>query len=135
MKTFTQIFLSSAIALASVTPALAYDDQCQKITREQANAFTARVRHGDMVGTLCEPCGEAPDGAGRIPMAEVYDISVADNGDYVEIYLNDEVIDLAYTYIVVAQTAKHWRLKNAAQLIGCPSSGVTDRLTVLKTWH
>jgi hypothetical protein len=135
MKTLTKIFLFSAIALASVTPALAFADQCQAITREQANAFVALVRNGDMVGSLCEPCGEAPDGADRIPMAEVYDISVEDNGEYAEIFLNDESIDLAYTYIVAAQTGTHWKLKNAAKLVGCPCTGVSDTLTVLKTWH
>ncbi len=135
MKTFTKTILSCVLALSSATPALVFADQCQVVTKEQAHAFAARVHRGDMVGSLCEPCGEAPDGAGRIPMAEVYDISIEDKGKYAEIYLNDEGIDLAYTYVVIGQTANHWTLKNAARLVGCPSTDVSDTLTVLRTWH
>jgi hypothetical protein len=130
MKPLTKIYLFSVMALAMTQSTLALADQCQIVTRQQADAFVSNIRQGDLIGSLCEPCGETPDEAGGIPLITVNKIMVSGEGEDSEVYINDEGIDLAYTYIITAETSTSRTLMNAAKLVGCPCEDVSENLTI-----
>ena len=94
------------------------------------------VHVGDPIGSLCELCGEQPHEQGGPTFNTVSSLEVkawdAGRGDDYEVYVNGKSIDLAYTYIITAETEDHQIATNAAKIVGCATSGVTDTFTLPK---
>lgn len=123
---------------------MAVADQCAVIDRAQAEAFTKMVNIGDQVGFLCEPCGETTTEIGSVPQTEVQSISVqpfslprpsnpddyidASERDFVTVAINDQTVDLAYTYINTTRHDWYSVSINAAFLVGCHAEGVTPQI-------
>lgn len=124
--------LLSGIALVIGQPSVVFADQCQLITQEQAVRFLSKVKVGDMLGLLCEPCDQRPDEYGRIPLVKVASMEVKIDGSYAEVYVNHESIDLAYTYVVTDESEYSMTVSNAAKLVDCYCEDVTVSFNIPK---
>ncbi|MCB1770831.1 MAG: hypothetical protein KDJ31_14220 [Candidatus Competibacteraceae bacterium] len=85
------------------------------------------VHVGDPIGSLCELCGEQPHEQGGPTFNTVSSLEVkawdAGRGDDYEVYVNGKSIDLAYTYIITAETedrqiARHWAQTTVSHFSG-----------------
>jgi|GEM_PF-4994859 hypothetical protein len=91
-------FLSTSAAMA---------DQCQVVSREQAQAAVSALQHSMRTHELCQPCGETK--AKEIDYAFLQLQRVGNTG--YQVLVDDQAIDLAYTYV---------HGKNLAVKVGCP---------------
>ena len=110
-----KLFVACALTLSS----LAFADQCQIVSAEQAARAQLLLRPGAEVLALCEPCGEA---IARSRVSVVRNTNQVDYEGDKEIKINNKVVDLAYTFIKVAPN----RFVNIAKVIGCPAEDVSD---------
>lgn len=109
----------------------AHADQCAYIDKDEVNKALTFLKIGTEYVEFCEPCGDKSLYFQRKDLSVVDTISVAKVDDEQwEITINDDDIDLAYTYIKQSDN-KFW---NLSKLANCESDDVTkvfssDKLT------
>lgn len=119
------------VVLLGVTANTAFADQCEWVTKEQADRAAALFRAGPAtVLEYCEPCGDAPPtktspkpisiGADGRRAVEVRPV---DDG-YFSLFINGATFDLAYTFYL--RGLNDWN--NVAKAVGCEATGVSDSL-------
>lgn len=121
------------LLLSVMFSAGAVADQCQVVEVEQAEAFVKMVKRGDMLGSLCEPCGEAPTELGGPTFAEIQRIAIrpwSDQPGMAEVLINGQPIDLAYTFVKTLESERYSVVVNAAYLVACEARGVTNRFVI-----
>ena len=93
-----------------------FADQCLVISRDQAAKAIFELFEAKSIQAFCEPCGDtAPSDSVTLKTISVTK-SVAND---VEVLLNGEAIDLAYTYVDGV---------NLASLSNCPTVGVSQEI-------
>ncbi len=111
-----RLALAVPFALAILSPAIARADQCAINDQAIVDKAVELLKHRPHMLELCEPCGEkAPTG----PYA-ITSVSAA-NG---KVMIEGNVVDLAYTYILVG---KH-TYQNLGILAGCKPQRVSTEL-------
>lgn len=98
----------------------AFADQCAYTTKQQAIAAVSRLEKGQTIYKLCEPCGD------KVPRAvKINSVSAGTVGyeNYWGVYVNEQNIDLAYTYIDT--TSNRDRKVNLSILARCPAQNVS----------
>jgi hypothetical protein len=121
MKTWT-LSLAAAGSLL-LTTQMARADQCAWNDATHAAKAEAILAKHPKVIAYCEPCGDKAPGDPVIAR----EVSVATpQGDYREVSINGQAVDLAYTFVQVSAT----KYKNLAKMVGCPASGVSSSLKV-----
>ena len=107
--------LFTLVTLFSVT---AMADQCQLITREEANRAVLLLQKNAVVTDFCEPCingGAKVSKTTVVKTATVKNVQMSPNSYLSEVTVNGKGIDLAYTFIQVAPN----KSVNLAKAIGC----------------
>jgi uncharacterized protein YecT (DUF1311 family) len=94
-------------------------DQAAWIPREAAERAARRIEAEPVIRKFCAPCGDAQWTAVSVRRVEVRNPS----GDYHEVAVNGEGLDLAYAYL---PEAGRWR--NLALAMGMEVSGVPEFL-------
>jgi len=105
----------------------AFADQCLYITKQQAIAAVSRLEKGQTIYKLCEPCAE------KIPQAvKINSVSASTVGyeNYWGVKVNEQNIDLAYTYINTSNNKE--RKVNLATLAQCPAQNVSSFILLSK---
>jgi hypothetical protein len=112
-----------ALLACSLGATSAHADQCAWVDGAvAARAARAITRHPSLVD-FCQPCGDEAPGAPR----QVTDATVRPvEGDFSEVVVDGQGIDLAYSYVRTAPD----RFDNLAELAGCPATGVASSLRV-----
>jgi hypothetical protein len=101
----------------------AHADQCQWLTKAQADKAQQILTSSSKFIEYCEPCGDhAPGVPLQIENANV----MVPAASYWELSLNGKPSDLAYVFVKTSDT----EYKNLAKLAGCPVTGVSASLTV-----
>lgn len=99
-------------------------DQCAYINESQATAALRFVKPGMVVRAYCEPCGEHVPAASRATTVTTAVVRPAGmQGEYAEVAINGEGIDLAYTFVPYEGD-----YVNLASLAECPAQGVSKKL-------
>ncbi len=112
-------FLTLALLLSSIS---AFADQCQALSSEQASRAALLIQSGSEIASLCQNCGEAIKNA---QYSTARSVSVVKSyGDFKELSIAGETVDLAYTYLKVAPK----KYVNVALVVGCPASGVSKMI-------
>lgn len=93
-------------------------DQCAWVEKDVAEKADALLKQQSTFLSYCEPCGEKKPTEIEVDSVSVQQPTGA--GDYYEVLINDENVDLAYTYIKQGE-AYH----NLAILTGCVASSVS----------
>lgn len=110
----------SAVVLAILAfSAHASADQCQLVDRAKAAKALRVLTRATTVQTFCAPCGDR-----AVVLVDVKKISMENRNTqgywesqgYWEVKINDQGIDLAYTYV---------NGTNLAMMVGCPAQGVS----------
>lgn len=113
MKMSTLVLgFAAATTLASIANA----DQCAYITRQQAEKAIKAVLDTTKLQTLCEPCGESKPQSLTIKSIGIKDVGYQ---GYWQLSVNDQGLDLAYTYV---------NGLNLAKVVGCTATGVSAAL-------
>ena len=119
------VFLGSCLLLLSVSSSPAGADQCGVLEREAGERLLELVEEGDLVAELCEPCGETAPSWLRVRRIELVDWEPSSaEKPWVEVELNGRGVDLAYTYLRIAET--RWR--NLAGLVECEATDVSPEI-------
>jgi hypothetical protein len=122
MKTWT-LSLAAAAGCLIISTQSARADQCA--WNEAAHAAKAEeilAKHPKVIA-YCEPCGDKAPGEPAVAR----DVTVTTpQGNYREVSINGQPVDLAYTFVQVSGTT----YKNLAKLVGCPASGVSPSLKI-----
>jgi hypothetical protein len=122
MKTWT-LSLAAAASSMLLSTQIARADQCAWNEAAHATKAEAILAKHPKVIAYCEPCGDKAPGEPAIAR----DVTVATpQGDYREVSINGQAVDLAYTFVQVSST----KYKNLAKMVGCPASGVSSSLKV-----
>jgi hypothetical protein len=122
MKTWT-LSLAAAASCLLISTQTARADQCAWNEAAHATKAEAILAKHPKVIAYCEPCGDKAPGEPVIAR----DVSVTTpQGDYREVSINGQAVDLAYTFVQVSGT----KYKNLAKMVGCPASGVSSSLKV-----
>lgn len=121
-KTYQGIYMKNLIFAAAVilSGSFSMADQCQMVSKDKAEKALIAITQTQSVQSLCELCGE------RIPLTVTVKSVGMRNSNYQnfwEVMINDNPIDLAYTYV---------NGLNLAKLTGCTTQGVTSSLEALK---
>jgi len=124
----------AAAALALVSTA-ARADQCQWVEDTVARKARLLLRRGLEVSIYCEPCGDKyPSRPFKVSQVQV---NTPDPGQpYTqEVSINGIEVDLAYTFLRRGKQGSGVPtpgapFENMAKLVGCPASGVSDKITV-----
>ena len=101
----------------------AYADQCSYVTKPQAIAAFNNLELGQTIYEFCELCGD------RTPQpVQVTSLAVSNTpgAGYWQVLVNNQNIDLAYTYI--PYNDKHQKV-NLALVANCPADGFTPLLS------
>lgn len=107
-----------------------FADQCAIITPDQATQALKYLKEGTTICEFCKPCGDTAPMQLVVQDAQVKEPEYSNNsGDNVEIAINNQSIDLAYTYVPNAKG----KYINLAFLSGCPTSGVSKYLPQAST--
>lgn len=103
------LLIAGLLSLSSVAMA----DQCQYVTKDQAQKALKIALETSKVESLCEPCGEA-----RPQKVDVKSIGIQDvnSQGYWGLMINNQNVDLAYTYV---------NGLNLAKLAGCEAQDVS----------
>ena len=117
LKPFKIIPLATIIILFSTQ--IAYADQCSYVDKEQALKAATFLKLNQLIYLFCEPCGET-----RPQPVTIQSISVGTVGyqNFWQLSINNQGIDLAYTYIPSTVEQKPI---NLAALAGCPAQDVS----------
>lgn len=131
------------LLLTSVFASAAFADQCVVVDEAQAKAITNIVKVGDMIGTLCEPCGEEPTELGGPSFEEVVSIGIEpfemtgivqsdddSEENFYQVVINGKPVDLAYTYITTTRSNYYTVTLNAAFYVGCYATDVTPQFVI-----
>lgn len=113
------LIVSSYILLLGL-PALA--DQCSYITKEQALISLSRLNVGQTLYLFCEPCGDKNPKSTVIKSLSTETVGYQ---DYWQVKVNQQGIDLAYTFV---ESGINNYLLNLAAIAGCPATGVSPIL-------
>lgn len=113
------VFLALFLAMGwmGTPPVLA--DQAAWISRDAAERAAGRIEAASTIRKFCAPCGDAEWIAVPVRRVEVRNPS----GDYHEVAVNGEGLDLAYTYL-----PEEGRWRNLAIAMGLNVSGVMEYL-------
>lgn len=105
---FTFVTLFSINAMA---------DQCQVVSRQEAERAALLIQKNSVVTDYCEPCLNGGEKVGKTSVVNKVKLEtvVLGNEIYTEIKINDQSVDLAYLFIQVAPN----RSVNVAKAIGC----------------
>lgn len=106
------VSLTSVLMLASQANA----DQCAYVTKTEAEKAVKAIIETQTIQSLCIPCGESKAETIELESVGFRKVSA---GQYHEVMINGQGIDLAYTYV---------NGLNLAKLVGCPASGVSAAL-------
>jgi hypothetical protein len=117
VTTVAGALLSGSLAL----PALA--DQCQLVGKSQALAALNYLSIGQTIYSFCEPCGDKTPKPIRINKIAV---SSGDDGKLWRVLVNNQNIDLAYTYIRYEPKYQ----VSLAVITKCPTQGVTPVINI-----
>lgn len=112
MKKF---FALTFIAVAFASNAMA--DQCQYITKAQAVKAAKLLASAKSIDHFCEPCNEARPT--HLQVLTQLGLRYTGSNEYWTVSVNNEDIDLAYTYV---------NSKNLAMLVKCDVHGVSETL-------
>ena len=118
MKKIFQSIFASMVLLLSMSNVMA--DQAAYITLEQSNQAVQLLEGSQQVRFFCAPCGEKES-----QLVEIFSIEAVHTGyeNYWEVEINNQGIDLAYTYYFVE--GEWW---NVARSLGIDVDGVPDYL-------
>lgn len=98
-------------------------DQCQWVTKAQADKAQQILTSSSKLVEYCEPCGDAAPGVPqRIESAN----AMVPAASYWELSINGKPADLAYVFVKTSDT----EYTNLAKLAGCPATGVSPSLTI-----
>src|SRR4051794_40274825 len=112
MKIFTLSLAATGFMLLASTAHTARADQCEWNEGAHATKAEAILAKHPKVIQYCEPCGDKAPGDPAIAR----EVSVATpSGDFREVSINGQPIDLAYTFVQVSST----QYKNLAKMVGC----------------
>ncbi|MDJ0511199.1 MAG: hypothetical protein QNJ64_18375 [Crocosphaera sp.] len=116
-KTLLKILFPTTIILFSTQ--IAYADQCSYIDKEEALKAATFLKLNQLIYLFCEPCGET-----RPQPVTIQSISVGTVGyqNFWQVSINDQGVDLAYTYVPSTIETKPI---NLAALAGCPARDVS----------
>jgi hypothetical protein len=117
IPTVAAVLLSGGLAM----PALA--DQCQLVGKSQALAALNYLSIGQTIYSFCELCGDKTPKPIRINKIAV---TSGDDGKLWRVLVNNENIDLAYTYIRYEPKYQ----VSLAVITKCPTQGVTPVLNI-----
>ncbi len=112
--------------LAIVTASASYADQCEVITKQQAQKAQKVLKEGTDFFTFCQPCNDT-----RIsPQAKVQTVTTEpfDQTKNVTMKVNGESVDLAYLYVRTSGP----KFQNVAKLVKCTATGVTSAIDPTK---
>ncbi|WP_107669069.1 hypothetical protein [Cyanothece sp. BG0011] len=118
MLKFFKILLLG-ITIISFSTQMAYADQCSYIDQEQGLKAASFLKLNQLIYLFCEPCGETTP-----QPVTIQSISVGTVGyqDYWQVSINNQGVDLAYTYVPSSVGEKPI---NLAALAGCPAEDVS----------
>jgi hypothetical protein len=111
----------------------AFADQCEWVTKDQAERAAALFRAGPASFLeYCEPCGEtAPTKNSPKPIAvdsngrRSVEVRAVDDG-YFSLFINGASVDLAYSFY--KRGLADW--KNVAKTVGCEATGVSSSVRI-----
>jgi hypothetical protein len=118
---------TGALVLCCVFAGHARADQCEWLDDKQVAIRAAQeLERAKRFVTLCEPCGDtAPSAVQIVVTATTRAVPSNHLGTFEEVVVNDQTIDLAYTYVDAGD-----RYVNLAKLVGCPAVSVSPSLTI-----
>ncbi|MDA8325612.1 MAG: hypothetical protein M0033_05270 [Nitrospiraceae bacterium] len=127
MNRVKTLFLISMLTFSFIPLSNSFADQCAYISQEQASKAMQYLQGGTTIYEFCQPCGDTSPS-----QLVVHDSQVKSTGtrmfnssnEYVEIAVNNQNIDLAYTYVPDGKG----KYINLAFLSGCPTTGVSKYL-------
>ena len=103
--------------LSLVLFSVAHADQCMYVDKATAERAFSILERANVVHGLCQPCGEVE--AVKMPFTSVTVKKVGNDKSYWGVFIDDQNIDLAYTYVDGV---------NLADLAQCPADGVDHKL-------
>ena len=111
--------ISLAITITLFSTQIAYGDQCSYVDKEQALKAASFLKLNQLIYLFCEPCGETTP-----QPVTIRSISVGTVGyqNFWQLSINNQGVDLAYTYIPSSLGEKPI---NLAALAGCPAQDVS----------
>jgi hypothetical protein len=135
------------VAVVMGTVRIAGADQCQVVTKKQANDAVGVLSTGtDDYLSYCEPCKDPRPTAASIKTVRVDEVRSSGETKYkraVEakpvkggytVYVNDVAVDVAYVYYHQRRgqddVGPYTVYSNIAKLVGCSTTGVTENITV-----
>ncbi len=113
--------LFTVATLFSIT---AMADQCQLVSRAEAERALLLIKPGSVVSKFCEVCGDTKPTSTEV----VYSVSAAITEGASVVSVNGESVDLAYLYLKVAPNKK----VNVALAIGCETLDASTVSSVIK---
>lgn len=113
--------LFTVATLFSIT---AMADQCQMVSRAEAERALLLIQPGSTVSTFCELCGDTKPT--RTEVVSSVSAAITDGTSVVSI--NGESVDLAYLYLKVAPNKK----VNVALAVGCETLDASTVSSVIK---
>lgn len=90
-------------------------DQCQAISRAEAERAALLIQKNSVITDYCEPCENGIKDRQVVKSVKVQDRVLFGNQVFSEVIVNGKAIDLAYTFIEVAPN----KSVNVAKVIGC----------------
>jgi hypothetical protein len=129
MTTPERILSASLVLAVTATASTASADQCAYITKDQAATAARIVRDLNkyVVAYFCKPCGDKETKKDAVKTIEVKRVdSQYLDGEYYELQINGEGVDLAYTYVPLRGDS----FRNLAMAARCPAQDVPEFITV-----
>lgn len=105
--------MKKLLILASLVSGVAFADQCEYITTEEATRAVLLLQKGAVVGYSCGPCGE--NGIQNTEVVKKAEVASINHENFSQVKINGKGVDLAYTFI---QTAPN-KMVNLAKAIAC----------------
>ncbi len=91
-------------------------DQCQAISRAEADRAALLIQKNSVITDYCEPCENGKVGTvSTVKSVKVKPVVLFGNETYFEVVVNGKSLDLAYTFIEVAPN----RSVNVAKAVAC----------------
>lgn len=116
-KPFKLITLTITVILFSTQ--VAYADQCAYVDKEQALKAASFLKLNQLIYRFCEPCGQTTPKPVTIQSISV---GTVDYKNFWQLSINDQGVDLAYTYVPSSLGQKPI---NLAALVGCSANRVS----------
>lgn len=106
-----KLFVTAVLLLGSTV----FADQCNWVTKNQAERAARILAETERVQSYCEPCGVMPSYM-IIPSVR---IQKTEDIIHYQVIVGKKAIDLAYTYV---------NGLNLAKLVGCPTQDVSSAI-------